>query len=68
MPTYKITQSVPNHEVKEAKIVAERLVEAANKSAAIRHVAADTITAEPVSIADAMRLSKAGVTVEKAGE
>lgn len=72
MPVYHVRQTItdPNRTGAhvDATIEAERLVDADNKSAAIRHVAADTITAEPASIANAMRLSKAGVTVEKAGK
>lgn len=64
MPTYLVVQTVTEGHDKH---LSERLVEAANKSAAIRHVAADTITADVAEIADAMRLAKDGVSVEQAG-
>lgn len=65
MPTYLVVQTFSNKQVSH---VEERLVEAPNKSAAIRHVANETISAEVAEIADAMRLAQAGVKVEKAGE
>lgn len=67
MPVYHVKQSVRTGKLDEATL-SERLVEADNKSSAIRHVASVTIKAEPVSIADAMRLAQSGVKVEKAGE
>ncbi len=65
MPTYLVKQTFNN---KQTSHIEERLVEAPNKATAIRHVASDTISAEPCDIADAMRLAKAGTAVEKAGE
>lgn len=62
MPTYLIKQTFTS---KQAEQTVERLVEAPNKARAIAHVAADTITAEPAEIADAMRLASEGVKLEK---
>ena len=67
MPTYLVTQFFTKDPKAEGQS-RERLIEAVNRSAAIRHVAAATITAEPCGIEDAMRLAKAGCAVEKAGE
>lgn len=62
-PTYIVRQTVTEGHDKH---VNERLVESANKSAAIRHVASDTIAADVAAIADVVRLTKAGVNVEQA--
>ncbi len=67
MPTYLIKQTF-RQRPDSLEQQSERLVEAPNKAAAIRHVAKETISAEVAEIADAMRLAQAGVKVEKAAE
>lgn len=64
MPTYLVKQTFETS--RDGTEVSERLVDAANKSAAIRHVASATITAEVATIAEAMRLANSGVKVESA--
>jgi len=46
----------------------ERLVDAANKVAAIRHYVTPLVSAEVASPAEIHRLAKAGVEIETAGE
>lgn len=65
MPTYLVVQTFP---AKPEALKRERLVEAKNKASAVKFVSDETISAEAVEIADAMRLAQAGVKVEKAGE
>ncbi|MBC7939735.1 MAG: hypothetical protein H7Z19_08225 [Chitinophagaceae bacterium] len=67
MPVYKVTQFF-TADPKAAGQSKERLIEAANKATAIRHVANDTITAETCDVTNAMRLAQAGVKVEKVAE
>lgn len=64
MPIYRVLQTFTLGKAEPQQ--SERLVDAPNKARAIAHVAAATISAEPVSIDDAMRLATAGVSVEKA--
>ena len=45
-----------------------RLVEAANKSQAVNHVAKDTISAEVAGQRDLIELVSAGIKVESVGE
>lgn len=61
MATYKVVTKVEGD-----KLV--RLVEAKTKAQAIAHVIADTISAEPCSIPDAVKLGAEGVKIETAGE
>lgn len=70
-PDYLITTAIPNPTPLAApgdQHKRERIVRAKNEAAAIKHVVADTITITRASIDDAMRLSKEGVSVEKAAE
>jgi hypothetical protein len=46
----------------------ERLVDAPNQAAALRHVATSSISIAVATIADAARLGKAGVEIERAGD
>lgn len=59
MPIYLITNRSTD---------AQRLVRAANKAAAIRHVAADTLGAQVASSETLVDLLQDGVRVETAGE
>lgn len=64
MPHYLITTTIPGE---GAPVTRERLVNAKNEAAAIKHVVADTLTIRRAGIDDAMRL--AGTTkVENAQE
>lgn len=70
MTTYRVATRVPiviQLENEDTKDHAVRLVEAKTKAQAIAHVVADTITAEPCSVAEAVELGAAGVKVEQAG-
>lgn len=62
IPTYLVLQAMT---IQKEEHTVERIVEAANKAAAIRFVAEDTITAEVATIDDAMRLAKNGVQIER---
>ena len=59
MPVYLITNRSTD---------TQRLVRAANKAAAIRHVAADTLGAQVASAETLIELLQDGVRVEDAGE
>lgn len=54
MPHYLLTTSIPSE---GAPVVRERLVQARNEAAAIKHVVADTIQIRRAGIEDAMRLA-----------
>lgn len=64
MPTYLLTTTIPG----DTPATRERLVDASNVAQAIRHVAKDTITCAVAGAHDCVRLGKAGVDVEQAGE
>ena len=63
MPDYIITITVPANGEPHTS---ERLVRAKNEAAALKHVVADTITVDRADTDDVIRLSKAGVELEKA--
>jgi hypothetical protein len=62
MPIYKVTHTIngalPNSE--------RRMVEAANKTQALAHVAKDSITVESIDAKAAVELSQTGVKIEQA--
>lgn len=64
MPIYKlITKIAPE---KSTPVEVTQLVEAANQSAAIRHVASGIITAEVCTTQEAIKLGASGVKLEQA--
>lgn len=65
MPTY-LVQQIFVVDPKSAAQYKERLIEAANKGAAIRKVADETISAEIATTDDVIRLTKAGAELERA--
>lgn len=64
MPTYLLKTTIPG----DKPTTRERIVEASNVAQAIRHVSKDTITCEVAGATDLVRLGKAGVEIEQAGE
>ena len=69
MPDYriKITHQPTNAETLQ-EISVERLVRAKNEARAIAHVVKDTVQIERCSADDLIRLTKAGVEIEVAGD
>lgn len=57
MPTYLVVQGDT-----------ERLIDAPNRAAAIRHYVTPLVTAEVAEPVDIMRVAKAGGEIERAGE
>ena len=67
MPDYLVTQRFQQNS--ESPIFEkERVVNAPNRSMAIRFVSLDCIDAEVISIEHAMRLAKEGVEIERTRE
>ena len=68
-PDYLIKTTLTGSPLEDRKpIVVERIVRAKNEAQAIRHVVSDTLTVARASIDDAMRLAKAGCSIETASD
>lgn len=64
MPHYKFTITVPGEG--DTKVTHVRAVEAKNEAKALKHVLANTIKVEPLSVPDAMKLAADGIELETA--
>jgi hypothetical protein len=66
VPVYLITLKIPDIGPDRIDALSERMVEAKNETAALKHVLADSVTVDRLSTADAVRLGAQGHEIEQA--
>lgn len=65
MPYYKITTTIPA-DGEGQPVTRVRAIDAKNEAKALKHVLADTVKVEALTVAEAMKLAQDGVKLEQA--